>query len=169
MTPAIWPNLAVNWTASTLRVPAASYFRRWAHLRMKTLLLLLTIFLSSSSIAASALNVNYLKAGEPRIDGGACEFSDREGVILRSDWVNRYWLRIDGVLTEIRSTKSDAARDTDIENNRISEMLSKGGTTLALDLKLTARGEDSATYAGRMILAKDKVKKEYRISGGCGA
>jgi hypothetical protein len=27
---AIFPNPAVNWTASTLRVPAASYFARWA-------------------------------------------------------------------------------------------------------------------------------------------
>ena len=27
-----WPNLAVNWTAFTLRVPAASYLERWAPL-----------------------------------------------------------------------------------------------------------------------------------------
>jgi hypothetical protein len=26
----VQPNLAVNWTASTLRVPAASYLERWA-------------------------------------------------------------------------------------------------------------------------------------------
>jgi hypothetical protein len=26
-------NIAVNWTASTLRIPAASYFSRWAKLQ----------------------------------------------------------------------------------------------------------------------------------------
>ena len=138
--------------------------------RMNQIFSFLSIFLATTSVSFAAdPNVGYLKAGEPRIDGSACEFSDRAGVILRSDWVDRYWLRIDGALTELRSTKSEKARDIDAEQSRISEVLTKGGAIVSVELKLTARGEDSATYTGRLTLTKDKIKKEYRITGGCGA
>ncbi len=138
---------------------------------MRRLSFVLFPLLALPYVAASAqgFTVGYIEAGKPPIEGGQCEFSDRSGVILKGDWVSKFWMNIDGTLIEFQGSRTDAAMVFDFEHKRWHETFGSLGISATLDLRQTATGEDTATYEGTLLMKRGRVRKRLVLSGGCGA
>ncbi len=124
---------------------------------------------SASSALAQAFVVGHLAADNSQVDGAQCEFSDRTGVILRADWVSKFWMRIDGALIAFEGTRTDAQKERELRTRRWKESLEAQGVAVSIDLAQTGRSEDGAAFKGRVVVKRNGVAKTFAVKGGCGA
>jgi hypothetical protein len=138
---------------------------------MRRLPFLLIPFLCLPFAATSAqeFTVGYLEIDQPVIEGSQCAFSDAHGIVLKSDWVKKIWLNINGTLIELDGTRTDAETISDTDNKQWRDTFGGNGITAVLDLKQTGTGDDASAYKGSLLVKRGRVQKRLVITGGCGA
>ncbi len=120
--------------------------------------------------AAGQLRVNRFNPEDLHLSGSQCSFDDAaEGTVLASDWVAKFWIKIDGKLVEFSSPESNADGARELANGRWRESMKANDIVLILDLQETGRGDDSATYHGYMQIQQRGTTRRIGIKGGCGA
>ena len=138
---------------------------------MRPLPFLLTPFLCLPFVttSAQAFTVGYIEPDQPVFKGAQCEFSDKHGIVLKSDWAKKIWLNINDTLIELDGTRTDAETISDVNNKRWRDTFVGSGITAVLDLKQTDIGDDTAAYKGSLLAKRGRVQKRLVITGGCSA
>ncbi len=131
--------------------------------------LLLLFFAMPAWAAPGTLVVGHIERGKPEIEGSQCDFSDAGGIVLRSDWVSRFWMNIDGSLVEFRGTRTDEAKEADVVGRRWRESFRVQGISVLLNLKQTATGDDGAAFEGSIVVKRGGFATHLKVAGGCGA
>jgi hypothetical protein len=97
--------------------------------------------------------------------GAQCSFADRIGVVLRSNWQNRHWIKLAGKQVEFngQTKMSDAGW--------YQEFVGSGFTvTLRLQRVLPERrGSDSVRLTGGVVVTRPERTIQYQVTGNCGA
>jgi hypothetical protein len=131
--------------------------------------LLPLLYVALVTASAQEVLVEHIEVDRPAIDGSQCEFSDNTGVILKSDWAKKFWMKIDGTLIELDGTRTDAETASDVDSKRWHETFHGDGVTGVLDLRQTNAGEDTSTYTGSLLVMSGEVHRRFVITGGCNA
>lgn len=126
---------------------------------------------TSSSSVATEKNFSIAPLGpeEPRIVGSACEFTGKSGTILRGDWVNKMWMKIDGRLVEFKGKEKPDDALSDVDKKRWKQIFFSPDFTLAIDLIRIRDGEDGSAMKGVVKVRSGKNTKELKVKGGCSA
>lgn len=109
--------------------------------------------------------VGHIENEKPEIEGSQCDFSDAGGIVLRSDWVSRFWMNINGSLVEFHGTRTDEAKQADIVGRRWRESFRAKGIYVLLNLKQTATGDDGAAFEGSIIVKRDGIEMHLKVAG----
>jgi hypothetical protein len=107
--------------------------------------------------------VNASFAWEAR--GAQCTLSDHIGVVFRSNWQKRHWIKIAG---------------KQVEFNGETEMSDSGwyqsfvGSDFSVRLRLQRvlpelRGSDGVRLTGEIVVTRSGQSKQYQVTGSCGA
>jgi hypothetical protein len=131
--------------------------------------LLLLFFAIPADAATGMIVVGHIENGKSEIEGSQCDFSDAGGIVLRSDWVSRLWMNINGSLVEFQGTKTDEAKEADIVGWRWRESFRAKEIYVLLNLKQTATGDNGAAFEGNIIVKRDGFETHLKVTGGCGA
>src|SRR3954470_4347683 len=97
--------------------------------------------------------------------GAECTLSDRIGVVLRSNWQKRYWIKIAGKQVEFNGE----ARMSDA-----GWYQAFAGTDFTIRLQLQRilpepRGSDGVRLEGVIVVTRSGQNKQYAVTGSCGA
>jgi hypothetical protein len=102
--------------------------------------------------------------------GSYCTFERKpHDVVLASDWVSKFWMKVDGRMIELVSHKTDDEAERQLASKRWHETLSSGDLTVELSLFQIGRGEDSAAYKGYLELRRRSSSIRIPVTGGCAA
>lgn len=124
------------------------------------------LILATATAKAQDVSIGYISGEISQLSSGSqCEFRDRGGIVIKSDWINRFWMKIDGRMIEFIAPKADG--DGDLKKWRAD--LSSQNVIVKFKLNRIRVGEDTATYKGSIIVIRDGIKKRIEITGGCGA
>ena len=133
----------------------------------------ITFCFAETSNLNAAKEKNFLIAAlgseEPRIVGSACEFTGKSGTILRGDWVNKMWMKIDGRLVEFKGKEKPEEALSDADKKRWKQVFFSPDFTLAIDLIRIQVGEDGTAMKGVIKVQRGKNVKELKVKGGCSA
>ena len=94
-----------------------------------------------------------------------CTFSDGIGVVLRSNWQKRHWIKIEGNQVEFNgeTAMSDAGWYQEFVGSDFT-------VTLRLQRVLPEpRGSDGVKLTGEIVVARSGQSKRYQVTGSCGA
>jgi hypothetical protein len=97
--------------------------------------------------------------------GAECTLSDRIGVVLRSNWQKRHWIKIAGKQVEFNgeAKMSDAGW---------YQAFAGSDFTIRLQLQRILpepRGSDGVRFAGAIVVTRSGQSKQYQVTGICGA
>jgi hypothetical protein len=96
-------------------------------------------------------------------DGGAsCVFRDRIGIVLRSDWQNRHWVKTNGKQFELNGQAEVTAKGW-------HQTFKSRNITVGLDLLRGRESGDNVEFSGTIVISRVGRATEYRVEGGCGA
>ena len=119
-------------------------------------------------------------AGELRIDafdhdkmgiqGAQCTFEDRAHKnVLSTDWVELYWLKVDGRMVKLVGRQTDAVVERQQKAKIWRQTVTGSGLTLVIDLVLTGEGEDAKGYKGTIDVRRGDDRKRIAVTAECGA
>ena len=112
--------------------------------------------------AQNDLNVGYIGSEEIQLVGSNCQFSDKKGVVLQTDWVDTAWIRLDQKLIELKSKEPYLGKGP--------QTFSNGDVSVKTELKTIKVGkEDTVAVSGEIEISQGKVTKRFKVSGGCAA
>ena len=96
-------------------------------------------------------------------DGGAsCTFSDSLGVVFRSDWRKRHWIKVGGKQIELNG-------EVDMSDEGWIQMFTSRGITISMRLRRAGDRGDSVPMTGQIAIAHGGKSTVYDVKGGCGA
>ncbi len=99
------------------------------------------------------------------LQGAQCSLSDRIGVVYRSDWQKRHWVKVAGKSVELNgeTAMGDAGWD---------QVFSRGDVTVSLRLRRILperQGSDGVRLTGEIMVTRSGQTITYRVTGTCGA
>jgi hypothetical protein len=136
---------------------------------MKRTILFIAAVFSALSASAKALKVDGFKLDNLHLVGAYCKFDAGHDTLLASDWDTKFWMKIDGRIIEFQSLKTDGVVESQLKSKRWREALNAEGIKISLDLVETGRGDDTAAFRGSIDVLRDGYRKQFLVSGGCGA
>jgi len=129
-------------------------------------------FAIAGETAEQSFSVGTLKPDEPPIEGSQCSFAQqpRSGDILKGDWGDKMWMKIDGRLVEFTRKQSSAEEDaSQVEQNIWKQTFRASNATLSVDFVITAEGNDGVAMKGTIKVSKGTKTKTFKVKGGCGS
>lgn len=136
---------------------------------MKRTILFIAAFFFALSASAQALKVEGFKLDNLHLTGAYCKFDAGHDTLLTSDWDKKFWMKINGRMIEFQSLKADGVVEGKLKSERWRETLNAEGITISLDLVETRRGDDTAAFRGNIDVMRGGYRKQFLVSGGCGA
>lgn len=137
---------------------------------MKKYTLLVLAALWVSSAAAEELRINRFDMNSLHLDGSQCDFTEKgNGTVLASDWLTKFWMKVDGKMVQFTGTGSNADFERQLKTKRWKETFQAGGITVALDLTETGRGDDAAEFRGFVDVKRGSLVKRIKVTVDCGA
>lgn len=97
--------------------------------------------------------------------GAECTFSDRVGVVLRSNWQKRHWIKIAGEQVEFNG-------ETEMTDAGWHQTFVGSGFTVTLRLQRLRPelpGSDGVRLTGEIVVTRSGQRTQYQVAGGCGA
>jgi hypothetical protein len=97
--------------------------------------------------------------------GAQCTLSDRIGVVLRSNWQKRHWIKIAGKQVEFNG-------ETKMNDAGWYQEFVGSDFTVALRLERVLpepRGSDGVRLSGEIVVTRSGQNKQYQVTGRCGA
>jgi hypothetical protein len=94
-----------------------------------------------------------------------CTLSDDVGVVLRSNWQTRHWIKLSGTQVEFngKTEMSDAGWYQTFEGSTFT-------VTLSLQRVLSEpRGSDGVRLRGQIVVSRSERNMQYQVTGSCGA
>lgn len=94
-----------------------------------------------------------------------CTLSDPAGVVLRSNWQKRHWIKIAGEQAEFNG-------DTKMSDAGWYQVFAGSDFTVSLQLQRVLPeppGSDSVRLTGEIIVTRSGQSKQYDVTGRCGA
>lgn len=102
--------------------------------------------------------------------GSYCEFGRQaDKTLLASDWVGKFWMKVDGKIVEFASHRTDEEAERQLANKRWHEVLRAGDLTLEINFSNIGIGEDTAAYKGVIELKRRGARSRIPVTGGCAA
>ena len=98
-------------------------------------------------------------------EGASCTFSDNLGVVLRSDWMKRHWIKVAGKQVELNGEGQMSAEGW-------FQTFTASNVTVTLRLRRVGgepKGSDGVGMTGDIIITRSGRSTTYRVKGGCGA
>ena len=125
------------------------------------------IALMSPALWAQAPNPasDHFAPNEVSVQGAQCSFSDRIGVVFRSDWRRRHWIKVAGQPVEFNG-------ETEMSDAGWYQSFVSGDLTVNLRLRRVlpeAVGSDGVRLTGEIVVARSGQSIEYQAAGSCGA
>ena len=117
---------------------------------------------AASSHFAPDEDVNASFSWEP---GAECTLSDHIGVVLRSNWQDRHWIKIAGEQIEFNG-------NTEMSDAGWYQTFVGDNFTVILRLKRLLpepEGSDGVRFAGVIVVTQSAQSSEYQVTGACGA
>jgi hypothetical protein len=132
------------------------------------------IAIACASVAMHAhagnLQIGRFDPDKLNLDGSQCAFDDQaRQTVLASDWVEHFWLKIDGNMVKLTGRRTDAEIGRQLKTKRWRQVVTGQGVTLVLDLVETGRGEDAKGYKGRIEIRQGKESVRVPVAGSCSA
>lgn len=97
--------------------------------------------------------------------GAQCTLSDRIGVVLRSNWQKRHWIKIAGKQVEFNG-------ETEMSDRGWYQAFVGSDFTVSLRLQRVLpepRGSDGVRLTGEIVVTRFGQSKQYQVTGSCGA
>jgi hypothetical protein len=97
--------------------------------------------------------------------GAECTFSDPTGVVLRSNWQKRHWIKIAGVQVEFNG-------ETKMSDAGWYQIFMGNDFTVRLSLQRVLPeppGSDGVRLTGEIVVTRSGQSKQYKVAGRCGA
>ena len=94
-----------------------------------------------------------------------CTLSDRIGVVLRSNWQARHWIKIAGKQVEFNG-------ETKMSDAGWYQAFVGSDFTVSLRLQRVLpepRGSDGVRLVGEIVVTRSEQSKQYQVTGSCGA
>lgn len=113
-----------------------------------------------------SFSIDVLIRDELPITGSYCSFYDARGEILRSDWIDKIWLKINGKIYELRGTSFGKLM---VPDKQWKQTFQLGNLSVLINLRTTKVGGDSAAMDGEVVVNKDNISNKIIVHGGCGA
>lgn len=121
-----------------------------------------TLALASFRVVAEGAFDNYLALNEPFISGANCEFKDTSGVVFRSNWMKRHWVKVSRKLLEL----NNEARMTE---RGWFQTLSSPSVSVSLNLRRTKERGETVEMSGEIAITSNGKVQKFQVSGSCGA
>ena len=119
---------------------------------------------------AGNLQIGPFDPDQLNLEGGQCAFDNQaRQTVLASDWIENFWLKIDGKMVKLTGRRTDAEIGRQLKAKRWRQAVTGQGVTLVLDLVETGRGDDVTGYKGRIKLRQGKESVRVLVDGDCGA
>jgi len=121
--------------------------------------------------AEKSFSVGILELDEPPIQGAQCSFAQRPGAgdILKGDWVDTMWMKIDGRLIEFTGKQSAEETAAQVDKKIWKQTFRASNATLRIDFVRTAEGDDSSAMEGTITVRQGTKTKAFKVKGGCSA
>jgi hypothetical protein len=108
---------------------------------------------------------DHFALNEMGVQGAQCSLSDHIGVVFRSDWRTRHWIKVAGKPVELfgEAAMSDAGW---------YQSFVSGDCTVVLRLRRVLPepvGSDGVRLAGEIVVMRSGREIEYQATGSCGA
>lgn len=97
--------------------------------------------------------------------GAECTLSDPAGVVLRSNWQKRHWIKIAGSQVEFNGA-------TNMSDAGWYQVFAGSDFTVSLRLQRVLPeppGSDGVRLTGEIEVTQSGRSKQYKVTGGCGA
>ena len=97
--------------------------------------------------------------------GAECTLSDLTGVVLRSSWQKRHWIKIGGKQVEFNG-------ETKMSGEGWYQVFAGRDFTVSLRLqrvKPEPPGSDGVRLTGEIVVTRSGQSKQYKVTGRCGA
>jgi hypothetical protein len=128
------------------------------------------LFLVSPIVAAQAPDAmsdhwTPEEAGAPFNWGAQCTFSDGIGVVFRSNWQTRHWIKIAGNQVQFNG-------ETEMSDAGWYQMFAGSDFTVTLRLQRVLpepQGSDGVRLVGEIEVTRSGQIKRYQVTGSCGA
>lgn len=124
----------------------------------------------AQSAVATGIEISSFDPARLHLSGGYCTFERRpHEIVLASDWAGKFWINVDGKMTELLSRKTNAEAERELASKRWHESLNGSDLKVELSLVERARGDDTAAYKGYLEIWRHGLSTRIPIDGGCGA
>lgn len=97
--------------------------------------------------------------------GAQCTLSDPIGVVLRSNWQKRHWIKVAGKQVEFNG-------ETKMSDAGWYQEFVGSDFTVSLRLQRVLpelRGSDGVRLTGEIVITRSGQSKRYKVTGSCGA
>jgi hypothetical protein len=97
--------------------------------------------------------------------GAQCTLSDSIGVVLRSNWQKRHWIKIAGKQVEFNG-------ETNMSDGGWYQVFVGSDFTISLRLQRVLpepAGSDGVRLTGEIVVTRSAQSKPYKVTGSCGA
>ena len=97
--------------------------------------------------------------------GAECTLSDPTGVVLRSNWQKRHWIKIAGKQVEFNG-------ETKMSDAGWYQVFVGSDFTVRLQLQRVLpepAGSDGVRLTGEIVVTRSGQSKQYKVTGRCGA
>jgi hypothetical protein len=97
--------------------------------------------------------------------GAQCKLSDPIGVVLRSNWQKRHWIKIAGKQVEFNG-------ETQMSDAGLYQVFMGSDFTVTLRLQRVLPeppGSDGVRLTGKIVVTRFGQSKQYKVTGICGA
>ena len=119
---------------------------------------------------AGNLQIGSFDPDQLMLEGSQCAFDNQaRQTVLASDWIEHFWLKIDGSMVKLTGRRTDAEIGRQLKAKRWRQVVTGQGVTLVLHLVETGRGEDATGYKGRIEIRQGKQSVRVSVDGGCSA
>lgn len=119
---------------------------------------------------AAGIEITGFDAARLHLSGSYCTFERRpHETVLASDWVGKFWMKVDGKMIELVSRKTDVEAERQLASNRWRESLSGTDLKVELSLRELGRGDDTVAYKGYLDISRHGFRTRIPVNGGCGA
>jgi len=126
--------------------------------------------LVSLHAAAAGLRIDQFDHDKLNIQGGQCAFEDAgHRNVLSTDWVEVYWLKVDGKMVKLTGTQTDDVIEQQQKAKIWRQTVTGSGLTLVIDLKETGEGDDAKGYQGTIEVRRGADRKRIAVTAECGA
>jgi hypothetical protein len=97
--------------------------------------------------------------------GAQCTFSDAVGVVLRSNWQRRHWIKVAGNQVEFNG-------ETEMSDAGWYQMFAASDFTVTLRLQRVLpepQRSDGVRLIGEIEITRSGQSRQYQVTGSCGA